>query len=495
MHVVLWDTRKLDVSKDFAGGFGVGRYPGYGGLRGKIIRWFFTRDHRPVALIYAYLAAIFRRLGHTVEYVVDRTDVPADLYVFCPSLITLDLERSAIGRVLAEVAGVRVLVVGAVATALPEAFAALNVTVVKGEAEQLLWKLDEVLARPGTSVHLGILENLDLLPLPDWSLFRPERFRIGYDFWKFPTALIQQSRGCSFRCNYCPYLLLDRTVRYRDPEAVVDEICYGMRRWGFQSFKFRDPLFGLDRARVYRLAELLQHLPRPIQFSVETRIDLMPPEILRVLQRVGLTSITVGIETPDHGTLRRYRRAAISDDRQREFISLCRGLHIRTVAGFMVGFPEDTPQSIHNVLDYAKSLGPTFANFNVVTPYPGTDFYEQAKDRLTEVPFTHYTVYHPVLRCQHLSADELRRLVGNCFTHYYFRWGYMRENASLIWPALRRLGLGRRAPRRLGGDPAHRGVPRPLSGADLLLRQGLRRDGPHPSFRASSQPSDPDEAA
>ena len=92
MHVVLWDTRQLDVAKDFAGGFGVGQYHGYGGFRGQVIRWAYKRDRRPVALNFAYLAAIFRQLGHTVEYAEDNIPTGADLYVFNPSLITLHLE-------------------------------------------------------------------------------------------------------------------------------------------------------------------------------------------------------------------------------------------------------------------------------------------------------------------------------------------------------------------------------------------------------------------
>ena len=102
MNVILWDTRKLDVSKDFAGGFGVGQYPPGGDFRDRLIRWFYTRDRRPVALLWAHLAAIFHRLGHQVRYIEDRQPPPADLYVFCPSLITLDLEsagdRRACGR-------------------------------------------------------------------------------------------------------------------------------------------------------------------------------------------------------------------------------------------------------------------------------------------------------------------------------------------------------------------------------------------------------------
>ncbi|MFV2070322.1 MAG: radical SAM protein, partial [Pirellulales bacterium] len=274
MHVVLWDTRKQDVSKDFAGGFGVGQYPGYGGIRGRIVRHFYRRDRRPVALIFANLAAIFRSLGHTVEYVEDRTDRVADLHVFCPSLIGLQIERAAMAQILAKNPKARILVTGLVATVLPQALGGLNVTVVKGEAEQLLWKLDDVLQHPEAAIQLGTIEDLDRLPPPDWSPFEPGQFRVAYDFSRFPTALVQQSRGCTMKCGYCPYIIQENTVRFRDPAAVVDEIRRGTETWGFRSFKFRDPLFGLNRAHVFQLAGLIGRLPRKIQFSVETRIGV-----------------------------------------------------------------------------------------------------------------------------------------------------------------------------------------------------------------------------
>jgi anaerobic magnesium-protoporphyrin IX monomethyl ester cyclase len=503
MHVILWDTRELDASKDFAGGFGVGQYPGDGTVRGRVVRWFYKRDRRPTALLYAHLAAIFASLGHSVEYVEDGVsqggDAPragrvgdrphGDLYVFCPSLITLELERQAIARLLAAAPKTRVLVVGTVASVMPEAFDGLDVTVVKGEAEQLLWRLDEVLARPGAAVQLGILEDLDKLPPPDWSPFSPRRFRIGYDFWQFPTALIQSSRGCTLRCNYCPYLVLDNSTRFRDPQAVVDEIRHDIQRWGFRSFKFRDPLFGLNRKNVFRLADLIGRLPQKIQFSIETRIDLLPPETLRILKRVGLTSITVGIETPDDATLQHYRRAPIDGDRQRAFIAACRSLGIRTVAGFLIGFPEDTEESIRRVWNYAIAINPTFANFNVVTPYPGTQFFEQMRQRIGDFDFSRYTVYSPVLRYEHLTPERVSELLGKCFRRFYFRWQYLHDNAALLWPVLRKLGFGTR-PSPAGADSAHPGVPRPLSGLDILDRKGLRTDAPHHRDRAAEQTGD-----
>ncbi len=262
MNILLWDTRRGDVSKDFAGGFGVGMYRGQGGPRDAIVRWFYRRDRRPVALLYAYLAAAFSQLGHKVRYVVDQPPRGADLYVFNPSLITLGLERQVIARLKAEEPAARVLVVGTTASILPEEFADLGVTVVQGEAEQLFWRFDEVLGQSAAAVQLGVTPDLDRLPLPDWSPLGPERFRIGYDFWRFPTGLIQSSRGCRFKCNYCPYLVLENNTRFRDPLAVAEEMRHGILRWGFRSFKFRDPLFGLSRERTLRLIDEIHRLPR-----------------------------------------------------------------------------------------------------------------------------------------------------------------------------------------------------------------------------------------
>lgn len=443
MHVVLWDTRRNDAQKDFAGGMGVGMYPGGGGLRGRLVRRWYRRDYRPVALNYAYLAAILRQLGHTVEYVEDRLP-KGDLYIFNPSLLTLDIEIATIKTLLQRAPHTRVLVVGQVAHALPTAFDELeHVTIVQGEPEQLLWRLDEVLQSDDKAVSVGSVRDLDALPWPDWSPFDYRRFSIKYDFWKFPTSFVQLSRGCTFTCNYCPYIIVENKTRFREPQNVVAEIQHGFERYGFRSFKFRDPLFGLNRRLAWELADGIRRLPYKIQFSIEGRIDLLREDTLHELQRAGLTSITVGIETPDENTLRNHKRAPIDDDRQRRFVKMCRRMGIRTVAGFMVGFPSDTEASILDVLSYARRVNPTFANFNVVTPYPGTEFFEQVKSQIADFDYAKYNVYTPVMRYENLSADQVAELHSRCVTKYYFRSRYLRDNAHLLWPILQRFGIGK----------------------------------------------------
>ena len=324
MNVVLWDTRRNHAQKDFAGGMGVGMPSGAGGLRGKIVRHLYLRDYRPTPLNFAYLVAVVKKLGHTPIYVLDENPPTADVYIFNPSLLTLEIELETMRRLRSQNPSAKMLIVGQVAFALHEALAEttqdLQITIVKGEPEQLLYRWDEVLNSTEAVVDVGSVQDLDALPIPDWSQFAYSRFRINYDFWRFPSTFIQQSRGCTFKCNYCPYIIVESKTRFRDPEAVVDEMRFGIERYGFESFKFRDPLFGLNRKKALALAEGIRRLPRRVQFSVETRVDLMREETLVALRDAGLTSITIGIETPDEETLKKYSRVAINDDRQRDFV-------------------------------------------------------------------------------------------------------------------------------------------------------------------------------
>ncbi len=443
LKIAMWDTRRNDAQKDFAGGMGVGMHPGGGGLKGKLVRHMYLRDNRPVAMNFAYLGAVCNKLGHRVVYLEDRL-VRADVYLFNPSLVTLEIERRAISQVLRKYPETKVYVCGSVAYALPELFTELGAKVIKGEPEQLLYRWDEVADSPDQIVDVGSVQDLDDLPFPDWSLFQWKNFKIKYDFWRFPTALIQQSRGCTFKCNYCPYIMIESKTRFRSPESVLEEIRWGQKRYGFESFKFRDPLFGLNRKKALELAEGIGKLDKPIQFSIETRIDLMKIETLQALRDVGLTAITVGIETPSEETLRKYSRQPISDDKQREFVSRCREMGIRTVAGFMVGFPEDTEESIMGVMDYARRVNPTYANFNIVTPYPGTQFYDLVEDQVADFDYSKYSVYQPVMKYKNLTSEQVADLHAKCFNKFYFRSRYFADNAKLLWPQLNRFSSDRK---------------------------------------------------
>jgi MoaA/NifB/PqqE/SkfB family radical SAM enzyme len=437
MHIVLWDTRHGGAFKDFAGGFGVGQFHGTD-WRTRLIAGFYRRDFRAPPLAYGYLAAGLRQQGHEVSYALEETP-PADVYILNPALMTLPYELTVIGRLNDAYPNLRILVCGQVASTMPDSFAGLNCQVLKGEPEQILLKLDEILSSSEQRQDIGTVASLDDLPFPDWSIFPYRKFAVRYDFWKFPTAYVQSSRGCTLSCSYCPYIILENKVRARSPERVADEIRRDMQEYGFQSFKFRDPLFGAKRKHAEQIAEQIGRLPRKIQFSVESRIELLSRDLLTTLRDVGLTSVTVGIETPSRETLVKYKRAPIKDDKQSEFVDMCRGLGIRVVSGFMIGFPEDTRQSIRAVLRYAKRVDPYAANFNVCTPYPGTGWLDEINHLVANRDWSRYDVYTPNLKYEHLTAEEVSELHQECFRQYYFRWKYLRENGQFLFPRAHRV--------------------------------------------------------
>jgi radical SAM superfamily enzyme YgiQ (UPF0313 family) len=158
---------------------------------------------------------------------------------------------------------------------------------------------------------------------------------------------------------------------------------------------------------------------------------------------------------------------------------------IRTVAGFMIGFPEDTEYSIRQVLRYAESLGPTFANFNVVTPYPGTEFFAEMRDRLGELDYSRMNVYTPMLKYDHLTPERIEGLLAKCFRHYYFRWQYLRENARLLWPRLRRFGAKSEPKVEVLSMRAKNGRPRQSELPVLSDRQAMETDDSNSRLKLS----------
>ena len=72
-------------------------------------------------------------------------------------------------------------------------------------------------------------------------------------------------------------------------------------------------------------------------------------------------------------------------------------------------------------IKYAKKLNTDFANFTICTPIPGTEYYEQIKDRIYENNWEKFDNFNPVFKHNNLSAGELRRFQEYALVSYYVR--------------------------------------------------------------------------
>jgi len=96
-----------------------------------------------------------------------------------------------------------------------------------------------------------------------------------------------------------------------------------------------------------------------------------------------------------------------------------------TSAFFVLGFPTDDWQSIAATIDFATDLSPTFAQFKLLTPYPGTPLWKQMEPLVFEKDWEKFDGFTPTFEHPNLTSKELMFLLGAAYTHFYMRPSYL----------------------------------------------------------------------
>jgi radical SAM superfamily enzyme YgiQ (UPF0313 family) len=427
MRVILADlsSPRDAVGKDMvAGGYGSRLVP-FSRVTG--VYCYFKRrfvDYPSIQL--GYLAAIFAQRGHEVVYT--RRGIPeGDLALVLSSLV--DYRRETAWADEARRRGLRVGFIGLAASKVPELFREHADFIVVGEPEAAAARLAAG-ERPQSYCLSEPVSNLDLLPFPRWdlltepaSLFRGSRVRPR----RFPLLA---SRSCPEFCTYCPHRIL-APYRARSVENVVDEIEHLCKQFNAPHVFFRDPLFTLDRDRCLALSQAILSRGLRLTFACETRLDNLDEPLLRHLRAAGLTAVSFGVESISREVLRKVARRPIPEPHQRAIVECCRRLGVATVAYYVFGFLQDDWSTISATIDYAISLGTTFAQFKLLTPYPGTPLWKQLAPLIYEKDWERFDGYTPTFRHPNLSGRELRFLLGAAYARFYARPSFLANLSRL----------------------------------------------------------------
>lgn len=362
----------------------------------------------------AYLAAIFARQGH--EVVFTRKELPeGDLALVLSSLVDYRQEtgwaREARRR------GVRVGFVGLACSKLPELFRDHADFLIMGEPEAAAFRLAAGETLEGLTPSPPVAD-LDSLPFPRWELLEGQERRRR--FGRRGRLTVLASRGCTEHCTYCPHRIMAgyRARSVRNVAEELEQLCDLFPR---PHVVFRDPLFTENRDRCLNLCEEIQSRGLKFTFDCETRLDDLDAGLLAELRRAGLRAVSFGVESISPETLRRAGRKPVPEQRQRAIVECCHRLGISTVAYYILGFPQDDWNSIAATIDYSISLGTTFAQFKLLTPYPGTPMWKQLAPAVFESDWQEFNGYTPTFRHPNLRPEELRFLLGAAFARFYAR--------------------------------------------------------------------------
>jgi len=446
MKILLLDIYRKGVnyriSKDTHGSYGTGN--DYGD---RLFTWFLkviskrTNFWPPMYLMY--IGSILKKQGHAVEYATELVSEAAyDAIIMSSSIVCHESELEAIGRAEHRQ---RIIVTGSFVTYNPEHYVALGTKVILGEPEfyfldnaieGVLSSSEQTFRVPGTD------HDLDRLPIPCWELVLGELAFSGSLFRRTCIPIIS-SRGCPYTCfSYCTYPLEQgRRTRARSAESVIAEMRFWSSEYGVTEFVFRDPVFGIDRAKTLDLAQRLARSDLRVKFTIETHLNLLDEELVTRLKEAGLFFVCTGIEAASTDVMRAAKRFTLDNREVVEKIAMLRRLEIKVLGMYILGYESDTRDTVLATLEFAKELNLDLVFFSLFTPYPGTPVFERFSDRLLTSRYEDFDMWTPVFRHDHLSPQELRGLLDLAFSGYYLRpkWlgQYLKDFARSLWPSVR----------------------------------------------------------
>lgn len=273
--------------------------------------------------------------------------------------------------------GVPVVMGGHHPTLLPEEALQFCDSIVTGDAEGA-WEALLEDARRGQlrRTYQGRRDDRLEGPLPDRSIFKGKRYA--------PIALVQYGRGCRFACDFCSvHAFYGQRLAQRPVADVVAEIRSLDRKL---VFFVDDNIFSSLAA-----AEELMRAIRPLgkRWVCQASIDVTRhPRLLPLMAESGCIALLIGFESLDERNLALMNKPW--NTLGSSYAEAIRRIHshgIMLYGTFVFGYDHDTRNAFDATVDFAIDNGFLLANFNPLTPTPGTALYDRLRDeRRLEFP-------------------------------------------------------------------------------------------------------------
>jgi len=275
-----------------------------------------------------------------------------------------------------------------------------------------------------------LIETLDELPYPGYHLVKDIVHKYHFAAMagrNAPYALIEGSRGCSHRCTFCTqWRHWQGTWRLKSPKRIADEIEFCYQNYGSRFIWLTDDDFGSgDRANSVTNELLQREIGNDFMWFVQWRCDdvIKNREVLPKMRKSGLYWVMVGVESPRDSTLASFRKGITPND-AKETVKILNQNDIFVHTMFIIGERKDTAESIENLREFVNALDPDFAIFTALTPFPGTEIFDEAKRNgwIEDFNWSHYDMAHAIMPTETLSIKEVQAELYQCYKSFYGSW-------------------------------------------------------------------------
>ena len=300
----------------------------------------------------------------------------------------------------------------------------LGIAIFAGEAEGRL----DVVLRDAAAGRLAPLYNfMNDLPgmeetpvpfLPKQYVARTLALNTSFD----------AGRGCPYQCSFCTIINVQgRKSRYRSANDVEHLVRINWAQ-GVNKFFITDDNFSRNRNWVSifdRLAELREKdkIPLGLMIQVDTLCHKIP-NFVEKAKRAGVTRVFIGLENinPDNLIAAKKRQNKITE--YRKMLLAWKAQGIMTLAGYILGFPEDTAETIRrDIRIIQKELPLDIIEFFCLTPLPGSEDHQRLWQNgiAMEVDLNAYDLEHVCTDHPKMSRREWRAVYREAWSLYYSR--------------------------------------------------------------------------
>src|SRR5881394_3718791 len=251
---------------------------------------------------------------------------------------------------------------------------AMGVSLFAGEAEgRMELVLNDAYAKKLKPLYnfMADLPNIEGEPLPLIPAIRAAR--TAGEVTSFDAG-----RGCPFQCSFCTIINVQgRKSRYRTPDDV-EEIVRANAKQGITKFFVTDDNFARNKnwePILDRLIELRENEGFKIRLllQVDTLCHRIPGFIEKAA-RAGCNAVFIGLENINPESLLGTKKRQNKIWEYREMLQAWRKQKVMTWAGYILGFPTDTPESIARDIEIIKKELPIdILEFFCLTPLPGSE--------------------------------------------------------------------------------------------------------------------------
>jgi len=257
-----------------------------------------------------------------------------------------------------------------------------------------------------------LIKNLDEIPWPARHFLPIYAYNDAFAGLPSPNVQIWASRGCPYRCVFCNWpqtMYGGSSYRVRNIKDVVREIKWLIEKYQFKAFYFDDDTFNIGKERIISLCKELKNQNINIPWAIMARADTSDEETFKIMKQSGLYAVKFGVESGVQQIVDNCRKA-LDLQKVKKSVLFLKKLGVKVHLTFTFGLPGETKQTIDETIKFLKELNPDSTQFSIVTPFPGTVYYDilNNKGYILSKNWDDYDGNNlSVIRTDSLSAEEL----------------------------------------------------------------------------------------